>query len=596
MPIVIVQSDSQAVGFSNRIAMVGLAAGAVALFVIALLARRAGAIEDSGPLISVQSAPIEDSASPWVTRASIVVTLLTVFIVGSLMRNYPSGDAGYFVDRLMRVASGGAPYSQVEFTYGPLLVYPQVATWRLLQWTGVSMYSVYYCWVGLFQALGLAFTTYLVNRLQLSRALRNGALLIVAGFTLLQPTLGLNYTAFRFLLPYVLFVWVMKRLTASPRGIEQRILPVFAVGLAAGVSPELAIALFFALTVSLVCLATRNVRLHISTLLILWFAALASSIVLSVSGGGTFGAFAGGACYLPVFPSMPALFFVSTMLLFGWGMGSASNADATSDSALHVGWFAVAVVLIAPALGRADFGHLFWNGLGAILACAAVLRQRWNRAEVYLGITAAVFLGAMLIYFGVSFRPMLIEAGLRTVVTSSAQAGSLSRSVGKPAEVGVRRWDELGATTKSDRLAASSLSALPALWFPEFLQGELGSQLAMSGHLIPSYCQPSAIPDENGFQILAGELTVVDTLTLPTRSLESYVAATAGAMPDSDGLVMRVPTTVGSRTQNGVLLGFPIALSGRREVFDPAASFGLLLARDWVPSGRVGQYTMLKRR
>jgi hypothetical protein len=569
--VALVQSDSQAVGFGNRYAMVGLALGAIALFGLAWYARRAGAVRGESPLTSARVVPVGDRVNPWLTRAVVGLTLLMVLIVSLIMKDHPYGDALYFTDRMLRMIAGAVPYSQIEFTYGPILAYLPLLTWRLLQWTGVSIYAVYYCWVAVSQALGLTLTAYFLNRIQTTKLVRNMGFLVVGAFALLQPTLGLNYTPLRFIVAYALFLWAMGRLIARPGGVIRSVTPLLAVAIAAGVSPEMGIALFGALAVTLVLLVIRRSRSYVAELLVLLGGAAVVVAVLSRVGAGTLGAVAGGAYYFPVLPGPPALVFAGTLLVLAWGTGVVCDQPETDDFVLGVGLLALAVVLIAPAFGRADFGHVFWNGLGAILLCAVVIERRWHRASDYLAVAAVVFVGALVLYCSFYLVPGLITSSIKTA-------------------------PGLQSTLTSDKATASRLAALPALAFPESLEGDVGSQVALSGHLVPLYCAPGMVLDEADFRKFSAQLAAASTLALPTPALTGYLAVASRGTSDSSGMVMSVPKSRGSRKWYGILLGFPITLKGRYAEYDPNATFGVLLQRDWVPSESFGGYTVLRRR
>ncbi|HEY5541337.1 MAG TPA: hypothetical protein VIL41_07785 [Coriobacteriia bacterium] len=595
-PIAVVQSESQALGFNNRAAMIGLVAGAIALFCLARFARRSGAVNSNDPLVSVHRAPPEDRVSPRLVWVAIALTMLMVAVVSAIERSYPFGDAQYFTNALLRVSAGGAPFSEVEFSYGPLLVYLPLLTWRLLRWTGLSIYPVYYCWVGVFQAAGLASAAHLLNRIRIRRTLRNAAFLIVGGFALLQPTLGLNYTPLRFLLAYVLFAWVMERLAASPRSMVRSVLPLAAVLAAACVSPDMGIALLLALTVALFLLVIHDSKRHLGSLAVLLSGALTIAVAASISGAGTFGAFAGGAFYFPILPGPPAVIFVGSVLLLAWGFGSAFDSSGRTDAALQAGWLALALVLVAPALGRADFGHLFFNGMGAMLVCAAVVDRRWHRGGIYLGVIAGIFLSAVLLWVLIDSTPLLLEAGVRSGVIPQNAAASIASTPGAPRSWTAPNWDAVAAGRTSEHTTAIELATIPSLAFPAPLKGEVGARLATSGHLVPLYGNPSGALNEADFRKEAAQLNDAQSLALPTLELEQYRTAARDARTGSDGLVMAVPTTLGGTARYGLLLGFPVTLRGRNEMFDPGASFGLLLQQEWIPYDRIGEYTLLKRR
>ncbi|MGB4441061.1 MAG: hypothetical protein WBJ62_02425 [Coriobacteriia bacterium] len=560
-----VVSDSQAVGFSNRAAMLALAGGVGAMLLFARWYGRGATLES---LVSVRAATKEQRVSPQVTVTVMAVTCLAVAALGIILQDRPTGDAAYFIDRLLRIGAGGIPYSQIEFSYGPLLIYPLLVLWRSLAWTGLSVYAVYYCWVAVCYVAGLAITVYILNRINVSRRVRSAALLVAGGATLLMPTLGVNYSPLRYLLPYALFIWVTGRLTDSTGGAWRGVLPILAAVVAAGVSPEMGMALVVAFVVALSSLVLRGHRAYLSPLLLLLAGVGVLAAALATTGAGTLGAFAGGAWYFPVLPGPPALIFVGTMLLLAWGMGASFDTAEPSSLALHLGWLALAVVLIVPALGRADFGHMFWNGLGAGLACMAVAGGMWNKAGTYLGVAAAVFLSAFSLYAAVAFVPQLIV---------------------------IREQNMREGAVVIDLEAIHQLKTTDSVCFTSYLAGESGLTLATSGQLAPLYCQPASALSEADFRRCVRQMDTAQALILPTAEVEPFVAAAGGATPDSGRLVASVPAVVGGSSY-GLLLWAPVTLKGRNAIFSPGASFGVVLRRDWVPREEIGEFTVLVRR
>jgi hypothetical protein len=113
---------------------------------------------------------------------------------------------------------------------------------------------------------------------------------------------------------------------------------------------------------------------------------------------------------------------------------------------------------------------------------------------------------------------------------------------------------------------------------------------------MPTYFQPGSTLNEADFRKATAQLAAVETLALQTRQLIGYREALAASTPNADGLVMAIPPTVGGPVMYGVLLGFPATFRGRHAMFNPSASFGALLQRDWVPYGHFGEYTLLRKR
>ena len=567
-----IQSDSQAVGFNNRIAVLGLFAGMLALFFHGVLSKPACS-DQQAPLISTRLTSVEGRVSMRLQLTVVVVTATAVALLASVWQTHPTGDAAYFIDKLNRVIAGGAPYSQIEFSYGPLMLYLPLLTWRLVGWTGLSVYAVYYAWVALSYVLGVRLAVYVLDRVRLARSTKNLGVAIVTAFTLLYPTLGLNYSPLRYLLPYAVLVWVLQRLTTASRARgAHAILPLAGVLATTAVSPEMGMALLAALGVSLVVLAITDPRAYapaLATLLV--GSAAGAAVMLASAGATTLRAFTGGAYAFPVLPALPALVLVGAALLSARHTGCAAGTRSHEGAALQLGWLVLAAALLTPALGRADFVHVFWNGLGVIVLCAAAIENTHGRGTPYLAVVGAIFLCMMAVYLSTAFVPQI-----RSAYTSHWTARRESASAGEKA-------------------AALRIAALPALAYPGHLQGEIGARLTTSDSLVPMYAPPAGALAGDDLRLISEQMSRAQHVALPTAMLDSYLAAAESATPDSDGVVMVVPTVVGGDLYR-ILLGFPARFRGRNAVLSPTVTFGLLLQRDWIAYETIEGYTLLRRK
>ena len=466
-----------------------------------------------------------------------------------------------------------------------------MAAWRLLSWTGISPYAVYYAWTAASYVAGLFLAAFVLNRTDLRRSIRNAALVAIAVFTLLPPIFGV-YSALRFLLPYALLLAVMARLRSHGRGIVLGFVAVGAVVLAAAVSPEMGGALLVALGVAFGVMWARLGRGHAAPLVVLLTSAAVVGIAASTQMSATAAAFAAGAYYLPVLPGLPALAFVGTMLLLAWGTGERFLSAEPIDAAVQLGWLALAVVLIVPALGRADVVHLFWNGLGAIIGGLAIVDANWSRGRAYAAFVLVAFSTVLVAYTLAYFVPTLVGRPLRTQRATLRAAAVVHGG----REAWLQDWEKRHAADVGDRAAAAAVPALGDVTYAAFLRGETGEALAKSGRLLPLYGPPQRALTFADFERSVRQLDGADTLLVPKGELFKIQAAAKDATPSAKGVVMRVPEAAGTPVFWGSVLGVRVSLKGRHPVFDPLASFGAVLKRDWVRSGAVGDYAVFVRR
>lgn len=135
-------SESQMLGFNNRVAVIALAVGA-ALAGFLGLAWRLVSPERFGSCLPGTLVGREESASDRVDwrLAAALMAASAVFFIGMalLFRRYPVGDAAYFIDRLLQLVNGGRFYQDFEFAYGPLLVLPTSWAWLVVRGLGVDV-------------------------------------------------------------------------------------------------------------------------------------------------------------------------------------------------------------------------------------------------------------------------------------------------------------------------------------------------------------------------------------------------------------------------------------------------------------------------
>jgi len=429
-----VVSDAQAAGFSNKIAIVGLVLACVVMGAVACAARRLNVVVGTQPVMERTAVPPADRVDRGLIIAVAATVGLTIAVVANISNNAPWGDASYFMNAILRTAAGGHPYSEIAFAYGPLLLYGPLITWRVLRFVGVGPYTTYYAWVAACHAIGLLLAVYVLNRLRMSRRARNWAFVLLGLFDLLQFHLGPNYTWFRFLFAYALLLWVGTRLTGKPTALELYLAPSLAVLLVASVSPEMAVALLVALVCILAVQIKKAPRTAMPALIVL---GLAGAIGVAVMPRGSVGAFTAGALNFPVFPGLPQIAFLVAMLFLAFGVGSLSRRLSDPAVALSAGWSVLALVLIAPAFGRADFGHIFWNGVGAFLLCIAVADSRWHKGSLYVRATGSVFLLAAAIYAATCFTA-IFDIHVKSGVFSQEGAIFAAKLAGRSASSGFR--------------------------------------------------------------------------------------------------------------------------------------------------------------
>jgi hypothetical protein len=560
LPVV---SDSQAVGFSNRTAMLGLVAACLAVAGLARLGQRSGAVAGTEALLLGRRAEPGSRVSGRLVAASMILTTGMVLLFGTLHGERLIGDSAYHMNALLRVLAGGSPYAQIEFTYGPLLLYLPLLSVKALGKLGVAPHVVYYGWVAIASVLGLLVLVFILNRTRFRAGLRNQVFVFCVLCGALSPALVLATTPLRFLLPYALFVACLDDAWGTANRWHRRLSAVLAVAFTFALSPEMGVALLVALLAAASPALMDGSRprelLGLGGLLALGAVA---AVFLLLPRATTFGAFAGGAFYLPVLPGLPALAFVGTMLVVSYVTGSLADSAPHADKARHLGWFALALVLVVPAFGRADFGHLLGNGMGAFILCAAMVDQRWGRGVAYIRAVGFVFVSAVLIAASV----------LLLWIKQRAPSPPVSPATAK------------------------QLASYRGLGYTAYLGGDLGVRLAQSGGLAPLYVNPAGAINDVQFKKAVGQLEAATALAIPMADYDRYLKSAASGPAAADGIVFAVPADVGDPVISGLLHGFPVRLPARHPVFDPAASFGAVLKSGWRVARLLPGYLVLEKR
>jgi hypothetical protein len=578
-----VYSDSQAAGFANKVAIAGLLAVCISC---TLLAARRLKRQDITPL--VLEVPARDGRiHPRVVAALALTCTVMTILVALLVKTHPVSDGAYFMNSILRVIAGGKPYSEIQFSYGPLMLYLPIVLWRAFAPWGLSPFAAYYICVAASHLLGLALVAYVLNRLDLSRQARLVLFVSVGLFSAAWFSLGLNYTALRFIAPYAALLYIGGTLTRPKGSATMRfILPTFLIGLAGAWSPEMGVAALSgtAVTLSLLCAGRHQSARQVMTAL-----AVGTILLLLLLPLGSIGSFLGGSYNLPVLPGLPQVFFVGTMLTLAWSAGQFRRSTTNVGDALWVGLYVCALVLIAPALGRSDFVHTTWNGLGACFLAAASLRNHTLQLR-YVRVGSALALTAIAA-FTVARLGLLFDAAAASGSVSENAAVHIAALRGI-SEVDARdRYRAVRAQLPTN-LEVQRLVDTPRVAFLDWpLTGLPGVELALHADLVPTY---SSILDGDEIHLLLAQLEEADMVVVPHGLIEDGTQ-TIGAEGSfiRDRIVYVRPDQSLTRAANGLLFWMPVRVPARHPVIDAHASIAHYLKDGWRVDGRTRNYTWL---
>ncbi|MEN6558339.1 MAG: hypothetical protein ABFC54_09200 [Thermoguttaceae bacterium] len=275
-------------------------------------------------------------------------------------------------------------YTEIDWAYGPALFYLPAITIEIGRSLDIAPDISYLACLGLMTVAGLWLLFDVVNCFRINAAIRV-VIFSVTAICCCGGSMGVNYTLLRFMLPYAAILFLHRRF-ASPTVVGRRntwnaCALCFVCALAVlSISTEIGLVYIVAQIIYAIHGGLFGKRFLFWTIL----ATAAAPIIMFLAFPGCFQAmvaFSKGGNTLPLLPGPHILFYL--VCLF-WIAPIMLKACATrhpqTDTPLWLAWIAMALMCVAPALGRCDFGHVLFNGLGIFLMTFVVLwryKPRW---------------------------------------------------------------------------------------------------------------------------------------------------------------------------------------------------------------------------
>lgn len=600
-----VVSNSQLVGFGNRTAVIGLGVSACALALLALLARRSGAIEGTASLVSTELSSTGERLHPLLVGAASLVSALAVLLMGLTYRQYmPGGEGAYFVNAILLLSGNHASFASM-FSYGPLLLYPPLLIGRLLGMDGVGLIYSYYAWVAVCFAAGPLIYAYVLNRLMLSPRVRRWIFVFLCLHALsLVFYLGAATTALRCVLPYALLLWGLSGAFRDRGPLYSSLMVAVPSALGFLTSPEMGVALVLAFSAALAmrAIVERSRNAVIALTAFLASTSLAALLVRVLSSSTTLGDFAKGAFYFPILPSAYTLTFIVGVLVLAFGIGSQRPSADGKSWAVHLGWFALALVYMIPALGRADWGHILGNGMGVLLGSSAVANRRWKYAPEYTLVVLGVFLATHLAPYVVqmpSLYAQTIQRGETSGFVSKGAATALAPTMGQTPEAAAEDWNTLQKTSAQRRQEIGKLAKMRKLAFLDLYATDMVLYLLQHGDLASGYLDPGGALSVGYYDKAVKSLDGAQSIAMPSTTYDynlSLLNPADGKSTVRGAHIWRQWPIVMASGETRSLLGIPVNLHGRNEGFCAQASFARLLERDWKLAYRGVSYVVLVRK
>ena len=562
-------SAANVAGFNNKVAALAAAALGVVVFLVYCRWPGEALHQRDGAIAKLPSRLVAVT----VAVCACVDAALCALMASAHVR---FADGAYFIDQISEhVEYGRKLYDQIEFPYGPIIFYGPVVVHALLSPWHVPLAAAYFVTLVAEHVIGLLLVAYVLNSLPIVRKWKIVVFLFCAPLAV-PFTYGLNYTFFRALGSVAVLVAAVRL-----KSVWQ-IAGCLAVGevISLGISPEMGFA-FGAASVAFAAykfLADGKV----------WLAAIVSPVVgaaiFFVAAGPGYlrmlKLFAHGVYNLVVQPLPHILLFLFALVWLVPIALAQSLGEKESNAPLLLALYVFSIALLPVAFGRADPGHILFNGITLYMLSAVAIRSYSSRVQaVWVTCVAAMFLFTAQI----DTRPWV--GSLRWTLThgvarigSDAQAKSLRGLVGYLSPSLANKMTIDRPEDDADALVASlrSIVGNDQVIAPEALDWQEERALKRSGNYAPTFYN---------FRV-----AVLDA-TAETREIQEFNSFAWALIPKNVDLVItETPATTAA------YVGFDLHYAERRVPYVVGPRFTRNLEQNWQPHAEVGNYELYRRR
>ena len=326
----------------------------------------------------------------------IVLEILTVFfgvlLWGLTVSEYGVNESSYQIPHLYDLSFGGKIYKDFEYCYGFLLLYIPYGIYYLGN-SFLSIKDAYFISLIIEQCLGLYFFFIIISNIESKKYKLNIKSLtsLVAVFSFPIST-GVNYTLFRFVLPF--FIFYVIDVVCRRTNIWKLVMTFTGVFAVINTSTEFGLVLGLCVAVYYILKFILSKNIFFIVGLLFDFAAMLFCFILFPEMFGQVASFSSGALNWPFVPSLPVLsFFIATFLLSNIVGIQLHNIEKN----LSILCFElIAFCCIPGALGRCDPGHIFFYGLFIFVL---VIFYYSNKYHYKQKLAIFLFLNVMLIMF-----------------------------------------------------------------------------------------------------------------------------------------------------------------------------------------------------
>ncbi len=328
---------------------------------------------------------------------ALILYALVIFFLYYIGANYRYAEGDYFLDRIDRLGLHQTPYKDFEYAYGIVFIYLPFWINRLF---GFSSSVPGYCIsLILFDAIGLYLLYRLVDVFNIDRKKK---LVIFYGIVLcfIPYQNGLNYSVIRYMMPIAGIFWlVMYGDRAAPENLSKSI--YFALIAAAltvfifSISIEMGFSFFVSVLGYLAFSVYR--KKSSSYFFTICFILILLAAFYFIFGGQsvflTMKSFSSGTMNWVVIPSLSICLYIISLTLIIF-LFSAKLFEGKKNALAC--FIVFNLLMIAPAFGRCDPGHILNNGLITFIsawALVAYLNKKYF--TIYSALFFIVFVFAM---------------------------------------------------------------------------------------------------------------------------------------------------------------------------------------------------------
>jgi hypothetical protein len=561
-------SAANAAGFNNKVAAV---AGAL-LSVMVLLK------EVRWPSMKPSQHGGETGDLPWwlvLLLAALCGALTGIFgrlIVLSQQRYL--NDAGYFMEQIGSHAEYGRRlYDQIEFPYGPLLFYVPI----LLRWLfapfHLSLAGAYFTTLVLEQITGFLMVGYILHSLPIRRVWKLLTLIFCVPLTI-ELSFGLNHTFFRFAIAPAFLV-----LAATRVRLWATCLCLFAGQIISfAVSPEMG----FAFAIAGTCYAA--IRLWLEGRL--WLVAVATPTVATtlflIAAGGAYlrmlKLFAHGLYNLIVEPLPHILIFLFALVWLVPLLLASFFHDRRPEAPMLGSLYIFGLVLLPVAFGRADPGHVLFNGLMLFfLSLVGVDAWKHHLQVIWVSGVACMFLWTAYldtVAFQGEFRGVIHYDVLHHAPHGIQQVGFRISKLISPA--GAEHYFSVAydADQPFDATLLRAVTGGAKIATPDPLPLKIEVALKQLGQYVPSfYCFQIAVLDATSEERKIEEVNRLEWALIPKGAFETSETPASTA----------------------AWLGFALPYRMKRQPYVAGVCFEENLRINWRPVAEIGEYQVYKR-